>query len=130
MRFNPFLFTWTTLRGHSMYARLIGQSYCGHFSDNLKIIATDGFTLRNVSLVSQDIYPDIEMGNIYFLGTKKGVVFRMFWCHFTFTANQLVVIEDTIMVTKSTFCLFIVITPCQIHLSYINKKKEEKCFKF
>ena len=70
------------------------------------------------------------MGNIYFLGTKKGVVFRIFWCHFTFTANQLVVIEDTILVTKSTFRLFIVITPCQIHLSYINKKKEEKCSKF
>ena len=41
---------------------------------------------------------------------------------FTFTANQLVVIEDTILLTKPIFCLFIVITPCQIHLRDINKK--------
>ena len=31
---------------------LIVQSLCGHFSDNLKIIATEGFLLQNVSLVS------------------------------------------------------------------------------
>ena len=33
-------------------AVLIVQSLCDHFSDNLKIIATEGFTLQNVSLVS------------------------------------------------------------------------------
>ena len=30
------------------------QLFCGHFSDNLKIIATEGFSLQNVSLVSQE----------------------------------------------------------------------------
>ena len=45
-------------------------------------------------------------------------------------ANQLVVImviEDTISLTKPIFRLFIVITPCQIHLRDINKKQWEKC---
>ena len=63
------------------------------------------------------------IGEDIFLGTKKGVVFRIFWCHFTFTANQVMVIEDTILVTKPIFRLFMVITPCQIHLRDINKKK-------
>ena len=64
----------------------------------------------------------IEEREIYFFGgTKKGVVFCIFWCHFTFTANQLVVIEDMILVNKPMFCLFIVITPRQIHLRHRNK---------
>ena len=54
----------------------------------------------------------------------------MFWCHLTFTANQLVVIEDTLFVTELIFCLFIKITPYQIHLGDINEKKIEKCSKF
>ena len=37
--------------------------------------------------------------------------------------RQLEVIEDTILVTKPIFRLFIVITMCQIHLRDINKKK-------
>ena len=40
------------------------------------------------------------------------------------------VIEDTILVTKPTFRLFIVITPWQIHLGDINKKKWGKFSKF
>ena len=40
------------------------------------------------------------------------------------------VIEDTILVTKPIFRLFIVITPCQIHLRDINKQKCEEKSKF
>ena len=40
------------------------------------------------------------------------------------------VIEDTILLTKSIFHLFIVITPCQIHLRDINKKNWEQCSNF
>ena len=68
----------------------------------------------------------MEEWEIYFFrGTKKGVVCCIFWCHFTFTANQLVVIEDTIFVTKP---LFIITTPYQIHLRDINEEKMTKMF--
>ena len=36
------------------------------------------------------------------------------------------VIEGTLLVTKPIFRLFIVITPCQIHLKDIKKRKNEK----
>ena len=65
---------------------------------------------------------DRRMGNILLWDTKKGVVCRIFWCHFTFTVNQLVVIGDTIFVTKPLFCSFIIITPYLIHLWNINEK--------
>ena len=32
------------------------QSFSGHFPDNLKIIATEGFSLQNVSLVSLELH--------------------------------------------------------------------------
>ena len=70
------------------------------------------------------------MGDIFFRGIKKGVVFRIFWCHFTITANQLVVIEDKLLVTKPIFCLFIVITPCQIYLGDIKMKNEKNVLNF
>ena len=121
---------WNMLFSPNQFRIVIVQSFCDHFSDNLKVIATEGFSLQNVSLVSLEWHIKTWwMGNILFWGTKKGVVFRIFWCHFTFTANQVMVIEDTILVTKPTFRIFIVITPCQIHLRDINKKKWEKCSK-
>ena len=41
----------------------------------------------------QNYTPIKRMGNIFF------EEHRVFWCHFTFTVNQLVVILDTISVT-------------------------------
>ena len=117
-----------------LYYLIIVQSCCGHFSDNLKIITSEGFSMQNVSLVSLEWHIEtwlrLRNGKYIFWGTKKGVVFRIFWYHFTFNANQVVVIEDTVLVTQPNFRLFIVITPYQIHLRNINKKKWEKCSKF
>ena len=100
----------------------------------LKIIATDGFSLQNVSLLSLEWHIKTLLrwrnGKFIFWGRKKGVVCRIFWCHYTFTKNQLVVIEDKIFVTKPIFCLFIIITPYQIHWGNINEKKIVTCSKF
>ena len=72
----------------------------------------------------------IENWEIYFLRYNERCRFHIFWSHFTFTANKLMFIEYTVFVNKPIFRLFIVITPCQIHLRDINKKECEKNSKF
>ena len=76
----------------------------------------------------QNCTPIKEWGIHFFEVQRCRVLY--FRCNFTFTANQLVVIEDTILVNKPMFRFFMVITPRQIHLRDINKNKWEEGSKF
>ena len=83
-RLIPLDYIPVSLEVDTCHLSLLVQSCYGHFSDNLKIIATEGFKLQNVSLVSLewDIKTLLRLLNwkYIFWGTKKGVVSRIFWC--------------------------------------------------
>ena len=72
-------------------------------------------------------FTPMEEWEIYFFEVQSKIC-RIFWCHFAFTAIQLVITEDTIFVTKPHFFkpLLIIITAYQIILRDINEKKTEK----
>ena len=57
-------------------------------------------------------FTPIDEWEIYFFEVQGKVSFFVF----SGVILHLTAIEDTILVTKPTFRLFIIITPCQIHL--------------
>ena len=70
--------------------------------------------LISIPRMTYQNFTPIEGWEIYFSDVQRKVLFFVFSGVILHYANQLVVIKDTIFVTKPIFALFIIITPYQI----------------